>query len=394
MVKSIALVCHEYPPYLFGGIGTFCYDLSVKLAENQIHTTVITGISKKAKKKKVNDYLTVIRLSFLNYPPRPFWFQLQNIHILSRCFNNTSLIHCIRPEISIISSYYKNKYSIPMITSLHGTFVGDLKVFLTSPTDAWTMGDFGYNIIEYPLNELFYRHALNSSDKVLTCSNFTLNEIQNIYPSKMSSNIEVINNAIKIEDFDKLNASEIKDKDNDSQYIIFYGRLFWRKGLTFLLYAIKKLIKNNPKIKLDIFGKGPMKKYLQKIITENNLENNVKLKGHVAYDTLLNSIKKAKFIILPSLYEAQSIAMLEAMAFKKTIVAFDLPFASEIIKNNKTGILVKPLDENDLAEKIQELLNDPEKAEIIGNNAYNYVKKNHNWDIIINKYIDVYNQLT
>jgi glycosyltransferase involved in cell wall biosynthesis len=393
MAKAVALISHEYPPYIFGGVGTFCHDLSQKLAENQIHTKVITGRSAKLKKTKINKYLTVIRLPLLNYPPRHLWFQIQNFDTFSNLFNNTSLIHCIRPELSVISSHYKKKYSIPMITSLHGTFVGDLKIFLTSPISTWTLGDFGYNFLEYPLNEVLYRQALNNSDKILTCSNSTLSEIKKIYPGEKSANIEVIHNAVKIEDFDKINASDIGN-DSCYQYVVFYGRLYWRKGLTFLIYAIKKLIKTNPGIKLDIFGKGPMRNYLLKIIAQNNLENNVKINGHVAYDTLLTSIKRANLIILPSLYEAQSIAMLEAMAFKKTVVAFDLPFAREIIKNNYTGILAKPSNEYDLSKKIQELLTNPDKRKTIGNNAYNHVKKNHNWNIIIKKFIDVYNQLT
>ena len=137
-----------------------------------------------------------------------------------------------------------------------------------------------------------------------------------------------------------------------------------------------------------------MRNYLTKIISKNKLENNVTLKGHVPYNHLLDSINKAQLIILPSLYEAQSIAMLEAMAFKKTVVAFDLPFASEIMRNNYTGILVKPSDHIKLAVSISELLEDPNKTDTIGKNAYEHVKKNHNWNVIIQKYIDVYNQLT
>jgi len=394
MEKTVALVSHEYPPYIFGGVGTFCYDLSQKLAENRTHTVVITGRSNKIKKTKINEYLTVIRLPFLNYPPRHIWFQLQNLTAFSEIFKNTSLIHCIRPELSVISSYFKNKFSIPMITSLHGTFLGDLKVFLTSPPNTWTIGDFGYNFLEYPINEFLYRHSLKNSDKILTCSNATLNEIKSIYGTEISSKIDVINNAVNIEDFEKKNTTTIPAKKKNSQYLVFYGRLYWRKGLTFLLYAIKELIKTNPKIQLDIFGKGPMRNYLSKIISKNKLENNVKIKGHVPYEHLLDSIKNAQLIILPSLYEAQSIAMLEAMAFKKTVVAFDLPFASEIMRNNYTGILVKPSNYIELATSIREILENPTKTDIIGKNAYEHVKKNHNWNDIVQKYIDVYNQFT
>jgi glycosyltransferase involved in cell wall biosynthesis len=391
MERKIILVSHEYPPYIFGGIGTFCGDLSKKLAENRINTTVITGRTREVSKEEVNKYLTVVRLPILDFPPRHLWFQLQNLRNTSSFFEDKALIHCIRPDLSLLCNHFKKKYSIPLITSLHGIYQKDLEVFLNSPVSSWNLGEFVYNVLEYPLNEYLYKKALKESDQVITCSKATLNEVKSSYPFMKDKDIRVIHNAIEFSYLDKINERN-PIQPLDKQKIVFYGRLYWRKGLTYLIYAVRNLIKIFPDLKLDIFGKGPMKNHLQKIIKENYLENNIEIRGHVDYNLLLTSIKNADAIVLPSLYEAQSIAMLEAMALQKTVVAFDYPFASEVIKNEYNGILVDPMNIDALSDSIIKLLSNPSRTSEIGSNAYNYVKSNHNWNLKINQYIDCYNQ--
>jgi len=393
MTFNVALLSIEYPPFIYGGVGTFCYDLANKLSQNQIYTTVVTGKSKSITCEYKNNYLKIIRLPLLNFPPDHIWFQLKNFGIIKYFLNDINILHCISHNMSFMCSYLKRKLEKPMVTSLHGQPLTDLQILLNSPFSTWAPGDFIFNILEYPLSELLFREALNKSDRIITCSNSALNEIIKTYPKFNHKNISVIYNAINFNKINDINVNSSQNIKTNKYILVYYGRLYWRKGIVYLLYALLNLKEKLPQIELRIFGKGPMENLLNKMIKKLGLNNVVKMKGHVPYIELLRNIKMADVITLPSLYEAQSISMLEAMALNKPIVAFDLPFASECITNYVNGLLAKPRDVKDLSNKIEELLINKEKRIKIGQNAYNYVKKNHNWDIQIEKYIDIYNDM-
>ena len=99
-------------------------------------------------------------------------------------------------------------------------------------------------------------------------------------------------------------------------------------------------------------------------------------------------------VVLPSLYEAQPVILLEAMACKKPTIAFDLPFAAEIIESGFNGFLAKIGDVNDLADKMRLLLDSKELREKMGENGYNYVRKNHNWEKLVEEYLKIYKSMT
>jgi glycosyltransferase involved in cell wall biosynthesis len=133
-----------------------------------------------------------------------------------------------------------------------------------------------------------------------------------------------------------------------------------------------------------------MAKRMKQLIVEWNMKETIEMRGHVSYDELIKQIKASDVVSLPSLYEAQSISVLEAMACKKPVVAFDFPFSREIIKDMQNGLLAKPCDTSDLCKKIELLLRDDNLRERIGSNGYASVKKEHDWNVLVEKYIQLY----
>jgi len=115
--------------------------------------------------------------------------------------------------------------------------------------------------------------------------------------------------------------------------------------------------------------------------------------GRIPHKDLIAEIKRSALVVVPSLYEAQPMIALEAMACKKPLVAFSYPFAREIIKNGHNGLLAQARDVKNLSEKIRSLLLDKKLRWKLGRNAYDYVRREHNWDIQINKYLKVYRKV-
>lgn len=115
--------------------------------------------------------------------------------------------------------------------------------------------------------------------------------------------------------------------------------------------------------------------------------------GYVEFNQLMRELVESDIAVFPSLYEAQSMAMLEAMALGKPVVAFDLPFARDVITDGLTGLLAEPLDSQDLAENISKLLRNERLRKTLGSNARSYVIGKHDWNKIAEKHIEIYSNL-
>lgn len=146
---------------------------------------------------------------------------------------------------------------------------------------------------------------------------------------------------------DKLR-SEWKLKNSDF-LLISVGELIKRKNHLSVIKAIAKL--NNPCIHFFIAGNGELKETIQKQIKLLNLENQVHLLGYRRdINELCNS---ADVFLLPSFQEGLSVALMEAMACRKPIIASRIRGNIDLIDEEKGGILVDVCDVNGYAKAIQ-----------------------------------------
>jgi len=206
------------------------------------------------------------------------------------------------------------------------------------------------------------------------------------------SDFSVISNGIDV-DFFRSRIAAIAGSVNRDPTLFFCGRLYKVKGITYLLNAITILKRKYPRIRLKIFGRGPLRRSIIKYVRVNSLEQNVEVMGYVQYSRLVDELVKSDLAVFPSLWEAQSIAMLEAMACAKPVVSFDFPFSQEIIRHGATGLLARPMDSSDLATCISTLLENAGLREKIGENAQAYVSHHHSWRTVAEKYLSVYHGL-
>jgi 1,4-alpha-glucan branching enzyme len=394
-LAKIALVSEEYPPHIHGGVGTFCYSLATWAAKRKIPTTVFTGKSKRLTKETVNEYLEIVRLPIYDIPPRHGWFQLQNFSNFSKYLtgNEYSIIHSISPEVSPICVYLKKKLRKPLITSYHGYTSYEMKAFLGTPFSQASIQDLAFNVIEFPIYDSYNRISIAYSDHIVTCSYAVLNEMRTLYKHLDLKRASVIYNGIDLAEFDNSRKDMPSLKQTADFTILFFGRWYWSKGLNYLIEAFKQVLNKYPNIQLRICGKGPMEPKILSMISSLNLGDKVQLLGHVSRHQLITEMLNADVITLPSLREAQPIAVLEAMACRKPVVVFNFPFVSEYIQDSFNGILAKAKDSNDLAKKIEELLIDQKLRQKIGENAYKYVANYHNWEKIADRYVELYKSI-
>lgn len=174
------------------------------------------------------------------------------------------------------------------------------------------------------------------------------------------------------------------------QKLLFVGRLVKRKGLKYLINAINLLKDEFPKLSLSIIGGGPLKSTLEKMIKDLKLEDRIEMTGPLSPDKVAYHYKTCKIFILPSTIdnigntETLGVVLIEALSYKKPVIASRVGGIVDIVKDKKTGVLVEQKNSYELARAIKNLLLNPTYANNLGINGYRHVMKNFSWEKIIN----------
>ena len=166
----------------------------------------------------------------------------------------------------------------------------------------------------------------------------------------------------------KQNINIIRKEKHVSYPIRFIaaGSLEFRKGFDLLIHAMAKIKLLYPnKLILDIYGEGKLRNYLQKLISDNNLNEFISLRG---FDSNLYSqyIKYDGFI-LSSRYEGFPLVLISALASSLPVISTDCPTGpSEIIIDGVNGILTSSNSIDSLANAISRFIDEIEYFRNIG----------------------------
>ena len=216
-------------------------------------------------------------------------------------------------------------------------------------------------------------HVNNTIEKDYNIKDFYVSSIKNF------TNTDILNDT-KIE--------------HDKYTIMCVRRLVEKNGVYYAVLAMKYL-KDRDKFILKIVGDGPEKERIEKCILENNLSNCVELVGAVSNEEMPELYKKCDLVLVPSitvngLQEATSISAIEAMACAIPIIASDIGGLSELIENEKNGILVAEKDSKLIAKNIEKVCFDEKLSKKISVNARNSVLKNYSHISAAEKYLKVF----
>ena len=157
---------------------------------------------------------------------------------------------------------------------------------------------------------------------------------------------------------------EVAPSENlPKRYVVFFGRIGEEKGIRILMRIWDK-IKDIP---LVVMGGGPLE---NKFKDWADRKSNVYFLGYTPRDKCLGIVKGAEFIVFPSIcYEGCSMVEVETESLGKGIIATDLGFSAEAIRNDVNGYVIPINDIECFAQKIEELWKHPEKSITIGKNA-------------------------
>ena len=231
------------------------------------------------------------------------------------------------------------------------------------------------------------RVLLASSSKVTAVSEAVRRHLLTI--GVPCEKITVIPNGVDLEEFEPATSSRFDGTIN----IVFVGRLLPNKGLEYLVEAARFVVAKRPEgIKFRIVGDGPHREQLEDLVAERGLMDYFDFLGQVP--DVSEVLQAGGIFVRPSLTEGMPLTVLEAMSSQLPIIATRVAGTPELIIHNETGLLVEPANVMQLAETILRLIDSPDLARKLGQNARMFVeqqyKERYSWEIVASSMLSVY----
>lgn len=374
----IAFLTPEYPHSKIkssAGIGTSIKNLARQLIV-QNHKVSVFVYSQDSTDKFTDADVTIYNIAHKKYGA--FGWFLYRKHI-QNFINNI----VIRERIDVveaadwtgITAFMKLKCSL--VIRLHGT-------------DSYFCNLEGRS--QKVKNFFFEKMALKGASTIVSVSAFTALKTKELF--KLERKIQIIHNGINTTFFKPLSVS-IKTNS-----LLYFGSIIRKKGVLELAYIFNQVVESNSDTFLTLLGKDVIDYKTAKSTLElflNILSHKAKQRvrhiDNVPYVEVKEHIAKASVIVLPSFAEAFPMTWLEAMAMEKAIVASNIGWAKEVLRDGKEGYLVFPKNHQEYADRIINILNDESYQIEFGNLARKKVENEFNIEIIAKKNVDFYNRV-
>ncbi len=256
-------------------------------------------------------------------------------------------------KANFFGRYAARRYSIKQVAHFRGRTTEDKKVLLYNKLDNYVLRNIP--------------HVLVVSEK-----SREIVAAMGVDPEK----ITVVPNGF---DLSKAAADGERNKsDNEPIVMVAAGRFSSEKGYDILIEALA-LIKNKlPACRVDLYGEGPEEQNLRSLVDRHGLADHVRFCGFVP--DLLPIFREADLMLLPSRSEGMPNVVLEAWSQHLGVVAAAVGGLPEMIEHGQNGLLVKPEDSRDLADKIIEATTDRSRMYEYGHLGYETLVENYSFE--------------
>jgi PEP-CTERM/exosortase A-associated glycosyltransferase len=179
----------------------------------------------------------------------------------------------------------------------------------------------------------------------------------------------------------------------------YIGTFFHYEGLDLLVKAMIRLTREFPDLVLLLVGHGELMPSLEQLAHDSGLSDRVIFTGRVSYQEITNYYRLFDVMVLPRRDTRETrlvtpLKPMEIMAMERPLVASNIGGHCENIAELVNGVLFKSEDVSDLSEKCASLLRDRNLRTDLGSRARKWVEENRDWDVLVNRYINVYDRLT
>ncbi len=371
-------------PFYGSGSGTYAKFLAEEVAKKH-QVAILAPDERLLKNVKVYPIKMPFKVAFTGHPEWKnckLYKEISNreLAIIYKTFLNHTIdaVEEFKPNIihvhhayplSWVARFIKSTYLIPYIISVHGSELPTAqkdKRYIALTTD-----------------------ALRKARRIIPNSYYTRDWMLKIFGDEYRKQIKMIPGGVNVNKFKKINSEEIDKlyETKGKKIVVFAGKLTVYKGVKYLVKAAKKI---NGEIL--ILGDGSERKNLEKIIKDEKITN-VKLIGHLGdkTDFLVKFYSRADVFVAPSIWdEPLGLVILEAMACETPVVVTRKGGIPLAVKDKVNGLFIKPRNSNDIADKVNLLLNNEELRNKLAKKAREIAVNKFSWKVIANKFNNIY----
>jgi len=369
------LILHRAP--LWGsGSGTYVRKLAEEFAKRD-EVAIVCPEKREFDKLKIYFVKTPFPGVFQNHPEFPKakkYSEMTNVeltrYILPYLQASLKAVEEFQPEVIHVqhasflvwvADYIKSIFNIPFVVSVHGP-------------------DLNTALIDKRLKVLT-KESLTRVSKIFPNSFDTKNRFLTIFGKTFRRRVRTIFPGVDLNLYPKDKKIRMINKKyhlDKSKLVLYVGRLDKEKGVEYLVKAAKKI-----PAEIYILGGGDFKKELEKLTKDLQLQN-VHFMGYFDkedIEELREFYRKADVIVVPStVKEALGLVILEAMACSTPVVASNIGGIPNIVKEGKTGFLVRPRSPEDIAEKVNKILSNEKLKLAIGERCRKLIEEKYTWE--------------
>jgi glycosyltransferase involved in cell wall biosynthesis len=370
----ILVLTWEFPPRIVGGIARHVAELYPELVKlgHEIH--LITIEFGDAPLDEIVEGVHVHRVPVAesdNFFP---WVGNMNESMgthggkLIKEHGKFELVHAHDWLVGDAAVALKDHFKIPLVATIHATEYGRYNG-IHNETHAYIASKEG---------TLVY-----NAWRVIVCTGYMRRELQWALGCP-GDKVDVVYNGIRREkkhrhpEFDYWNFRRRFAADGEK--IVYYvGRMAYEKGVHLLLNAAPKVLeKMNGRVKFMIIGGGNTDK-LKEQAWNLGIWDKCYFTGFISDEDLDKFQTVADCAVFPSLYEPFGIVALESFAARVPVVVSDTGGFPEVVRHTKTGVVTRINNADSLAWGILEVLQNPDYAQWLVDNAYEDLDKRFNW---------------
>ena len=286
-------------------------------------------------------------------------------------FRPINLLNDIKALIQAVRILKKERPDLVHCHSAKGGVIGRLAAFMTGCKSVYTPHAFSFLSSENKCNKMIYRliekiAKLNSY--LIGCSDSErLLGIQQV--GYLEQKTFAWTNSIPDIEVDQVKRP--KGIVSDEKYIVTIARPCYQKNPMLMVETMYLLHKQFPDVRLYVLGAdfySPLLEAMKQRIEVRGLKDTIKVLPWISHDEAMGYLKYAQLYLSTSVYEGLPIAVLEAMALGKTVVASDVIGNRDCVKDSFNGRLL-PLDAKMFAAECGRLLADEDERHRMGKNA-------------------------
>ena len=369
----VSLLTREYPPEVYGGAGVHVEYLARELRDLVDLTVHCFGADRPDAKAyrpwealKGNAALETMSVDLA----------------MTAGVDGAELVHSHTWYANLAGHLSKLNYGIPHVATTHSL----------EPLRPWKEEQLGGG---YHLSSFCERTALENADAIVAVSGAMREDVLECYPAIDPSRVQVIHNGIDTEEYKPDTGSDVLERygvDPSTPYVIFVGRITHQKGLEHLLDAAPML---DPNANLVLCAGAPDTPEIGERVRSRipQLERTIWIEEMLPKPQVIQLLTHATVFVCPSIYEPMGIVNLEAMACETAVVASRVGGIPEVVAEGETGFLVDPGNAAELAERVNELLGDPELAARFGKAGRKRAVEHFSWRTIAERTADLYRSL-